>query len=180
MYAHALPIFARYAPNTALVPILNGYSFTEPNANPAQWRTPGVAFIGVDFYNQWWTYDKNAKVGSDGSKQSYRKWETPYQLMKPVDVINSWGYRAGIAEFGVHQAYRESTKSADFIANFYRAAKNRDVVAISYFNSGQNAPRGSWVLDEYQKLPGTSALTPDTSRLRAFGLTVRKSAHVNR
>lgn len=179
MYAHAYSILkSGGSNNVTVIPILNGLSWNPAyHDNPQGWA-PDHAYVdvlGVDYYNQWWTYSSTGGTGLDGSAQGYRTWQTVDYVFGPLASIASWGYVPAHTEHGVKFMWNpaDAGKSAQWILDAYQMAYSIGAAMLSYFNSGfasvQNDPRGPWVLNQYYKAPDwASGLFTDTSRQDAW------------
>lgn len=177
MYAHAAPILHQ-APNLALTPILNGSAF---NSQPdmSVWFTPDADVIGYDYYNQWWTYNTagGADCDSPSIHEGYRKWRTAEQVIGQAAMLQAWGKPVGLAEHGVHMRYQsqDAGVSAQWVRDTYDLSISQGLVGLSYFNSGNNSPRGAWDLNRYRIHNSgesaswcSSSWSFDTSREQAF------------
>lgn len=169
MFEHAIAIIKPIASNAAIGPILNGYSFASPGGDPDPhvWYVPSADKIDFDQYNQWWTYDTTLKVGQFGSAESYHPWSLPSQVFSPLDIIQSWGKPCAIAEYGVHYPWQEVGKAQQWMADAYNYALSHGALAMTYFNSGLNSPRGEWNMDKYNKPPDWSVYS-NSERLNQF------------
>jgi len=120
--------------NVALAPILMSYTWKPASGrDPEEWWAPGIYdFLGVDHYQ-----------------------ETEISMLEPA----WYDIRAFAAEKGVELAVGEwgmrgtNTAAGNRMKEFYdhAAGSHADgmgarVVGLSYFDSGQNSPSGSWEL----------------------------------
>lgn len=181
MYSHAIPILHQ-AKNLAVMPILNGYSF-DINDPASGWVTGLEDIVGVDYYNQWWTYDTNISVNLDGAADNHRPWKTvDTNFNDVITEVDSWGKRVVFAEHGCHYAWNEPGKAAAWIDASYDYCLSRGVLAMSYFNSAANSPRGSWDLEQYTVIPPTNTTNyvPNNERYLAFQANTQKpgNAHI--
>lgn len=159
--------------HVAFAPILNGYSFTAPGIGTTQpqpdvWLpNTELDFCGFDQYNQWFTYNTNGVPGVSGGHQNYRVWhDVEHVIGKCAEKINSWGLQAGCAEHAVHYAWQTSgfpqpKDSADWIDDAYQLALDLDMVALCYYASGVNSPRGTWEFDVHDRPPDYTTKYPD-------------------
>lgn len=162
MYVRATPIF-RQAENLVIAPIVAGSSFDpkQGDPDPDVWRVPTADIMCADWYNQWWIYATSA-TDCRGASETYKKWwEGPDRYEAFFERVVSWGDGTpmGMAEYGVHYAWKEPGKSAQWLRNTYEYCVDRgDVAALSYFYSGKNSPRGAWGLYKYAR-PGETGCT---------------------
>ena len=136
MQQHARTVIDQHANNVALVGILNGWDFLQKGGNPGAYNHPvgtGVDVMGFDTYNPW------SPTNGDG-------WKSPEQTLLPGDVIQSWGYPTLIGEHGVRTDANNPGKAAAWLKDVYDLAVQRGYVGMSYFDSGQNSPDGTWDL----------------------------------
>lgn len=155
MQQHARKLIDANSKNIALVGILNGYPFTTktPEVQNA-YNHPvgtGVHVMGFDSYNPW-------------SPTNGKQWQTVDHVLGPATIIQSWGYPTLVGEYGVRSDPKSPGKAAQWMADAYTYAVAHDFVALSYFDSGQNSPDGTWALDG-ETLPAfTKALgRPETA-----------------
>lgn len=121
--------------NVALVGILNGYSFTVGEAAAYYHDVgTGVHIMGFDSYNPY---------VPGGNK----KWKSVPDTFAPgVQITESWGYPTLVGEFGCREDPTQPGKAAQWIVDSYAFGLEHGFVAMSYFNSGQNSPDGTWEL----------------------------------
>lgn len=173
MYDRVVPFLAP-ATNVVVTPILNGYAFVI-NENPRGWVSSAVKVVGVDHYNNWWTYG-NPGVNLAGKSESYHTWKPPSMFSEVLDITDTWGIPVFFAEYGVHYAWNEPGKSAQWLLDAYEYCRSRGVIAMAYFNSGQNSDTGGWRLDKYTIIPPLDNTQYDnTERLNAFITNCQKS-----
>lgn len=120
--------------NVALAPILMSYTWLPAsNRNPEDWWKPGIYdFVGIDHYR-----DAEASLLTP-TWSVVRTWAQA----KGVDIaVGEWGMRGIDAAAGlrVHEWY-------DSAAGSNADGKGARVVGLCAFDSGLNAPTGSWVL----------------------------------
>lgn len=154
MQQHARTLIDRYAPNIALVGILNGWDFLQKGGNPGAYNHPvgtGVDVMGFDTYNPW-------------SPTNGSEWKSVQTAMSPGDVIMSWGYPTLVAESGVRTDPDHPGRAAQWLADFYDYGLSHGFVGLSYFDSGANSPDGTWQLSG--------------ERLTQFAANLRRSSTV--
>lgn len=137
MQQHARTLIDALASNIALVGILNGSTFLLPGGDPQAYRMPvgsGVDVMGFDSYNQW-------------SPTNGRAWQTAAQVLSPAERIAQWGYPVVVGEFGVRDDPTDPGRAAQWLADAYQYGLDHGVVGMAYFDSGVNAPDGTWGLD---------------------------------
>lgn len=157
--------------NVAFTPILNDFE-RQGQMQPEIWLpNTDLDFVSFDAYNQWWKYETGQGPGVDGGLQSYRKWLTPENVIGEIArVIQGWGYRAANAEHGVHYAWIDSPTfpiprdSCEWITGTYDLALELNMVALSYFASGINSPRGTWEFDVHDRPPDFTTKYPDAAQ----------------
>jgi hypothetical protein len=181
MYTHAIPIL-KQAANIAVMPILNGYSF-DINDPASGWVTGLEDIVGVDYYNQWWTYDTGISTNLDGQADNHRPWKSVATNFGPIiDEVATWGKRLVFAEHGCHYAWNEPGKAADWVDQSFDYCRDGGVLAMSYFNSAANSPRGSWDLENYTVIPPTNTTNYvfNDERFLAFQANTQKpgNAHI--
>lgn len=127
-------IDARGAKNIALAPILMSWTWVAASGrDPEAWWGNGVYhFVGIDHYRD----DQKSLLGTDWT--TIRTWAKG----KGVDVaVGEWGMRGtdATASQRVHEWY-------DAAAGSSADGTGARVVGLSAFDSGENAPSGSWEL----------------------------------
>lgn len=136
MQQHARQLIDANSTNITLVGILNGYDFKARDRNPSAWNHPvgtGVEAMGFDSYNPW-------------SPTNGKNWQDASYVFSPGLVIQSWGYPTFVGEYGVREDPSNPGRAAQWMRDAYSYALQNNFVAISYFNSGQNSPDGTWEL----------------------------------
>lgn len=120
--------------NVALAPILMSYTWKPASGrDPEEWWAPGIYdFLGVDHYQ-----DSESSM-LDASWSSVRA----FAEEKGVEVaVGEWGMR------GTNTAAGARMKAFyDHAAGSYADGLGARVVGLSYFDSGQNSPSGTWEL----------------------------------
>jgi hypothetical protein len=179
MYKHAVPILHQ-ASNLAVMPILNGASF-DADDPAVGWFTPEVDLVGIDHYNQWWTYQTGTQDNLQGQPDSYHPWRSVQDNFGPiVDEVNTWGKASFFAEYGVHYAWNEPGKAANWVDAAFDYCLSRATVGMSYFNSAQNSPRGSWDMENYTVIPPLNGVyKPNAERFNAFKVNVKKPGNAH-
>ena len=134
MQERAIGLAADLAPEVVVVPVLQHWTF-EPlrdDVDPSVWIVPGAAVFGIDIYNPW--SPTNGKAWrSLGSKLDEA---APWIGDRPV-VIGEYGCRADPSN---------PTLGAEWLQDAAEYARTHHVISMSYYNSGENAPDGSWIL----------------------------------
>lgn len=115
------------------VAILNSWDFLKPAPNPEWGRhTDGAEIFGYDVYNPWF---------EGGNK----KWRPVDEALLPArTIINDWGEKTFVGEWGVRHDPISPNKAADWIREFYEKSKTTGVLSLNYFFSGLNSPNGTW------------------------------------
>ncbi len=133
MNNHALEIFDTYAPKVTVFPTLQGWWHRKRGANPAEWYVADAAIYGVDIYNGW-------------SMHNGQDW---VPLREGLKAVIPWAHGKPIAvgEHGCRTDFRNPGRAAKWMRKAYKAAWKRNVVALSYFNSANGGPDGSFALD---------------------------------
>ena len=162
MYQHAYPMKPA---NVAMVPILQSAPFDVTvygKQDITPWYDPSVTdVVGIDSYNHWYAGGTN-------------KWRDPQTMALFFDVLaTKFGKPIALAEYGVRTDPANPGKAADWMSEFRNVLVGRgDVVAMSFFDSGQNVFDGgpSWALDA----------GGETERLDAFKnlLTAARSTYL--
>jgi hypothetical protein len=142
MQQHAHKLIKANSTNIALVGILNGWDFKQKNGNPGAYNMPvgtGVDVMGFDSYNGW-------------SPSNGKAWQPVADVLAPGLTIQSWGYPTLVGEYGVRTDPDNPGRAAQWLRDAYSYAAAHNFVGLSYFNSAQNSPDGSWALDS-ERLP---------------------------
>jgi hypothetical protein len=142
MQKHARKLIDANSKNIALVGILNGWEFRKKNGNPGAYNMPvgtGVDIMGFDSYNSW-------------SPTNGKKWQPASEVLSPAVKIAKWGYPTLVGEYGVRTDPTHPGRAANWMRNAYSYATAHHFVGLSYFDSGQNSPDGTWVLDSERLL----------------------------
>jgi hypothetical protein len=137
MQQHARTLIKANSSNIALVGILNGWDFKKKNGNPAAYNMPvgtGVDVMGFDSYNGW-------------SPTNGKAWQPAADVFAPGLTIQSWGYPTLVGEYGVRTDPANPGRSAQWLRDAYDFAAAHHFVGMSYFDSGNNSPDGTWALD---------------------------------
>lgn len=163
MYRHVYPLKPA---NVAMVPILQSAPFDTTvygHADITPWYDPSVTdVVGIDSYNHWYPGGTN-------------RWRDPATMALFFDVLAKFGKPIALAEYGVRTDPANPGRSATWMRDFRNILIGRgDVVAMSFFDSGQNVFDGgtSWALDA----------GGETERLHAFKtqLTAARSAFLRK
>jgi hypothetical protein len=142
MQQHAHKLIKSNSSNIALVGILNGWDFKQKNGNPQAYNMPvgtGVDVMGFDSYNGW-------------SPSNGKAWQPVADVFAPGLTIQGWGYPTLVGEYGVRTDPNNPGRAAQWLRDAYSYAAAHNFVGLSYFNSAQNSPDGSWALDS-ERLP---------------------------
>ncbi|GAB6985669.1 hypothetical protein [Nocardioides pyridinolyticus] len=134
MQEHVIEVAARIAPRVLVAPVLQHWTF-EPlrdDADPSVWIVPGAAVFGIDVYNPW-------------SPTNGKSWRS---LGSKLDEAAPWiGDRPiVIGEYGSRNDPSNPTLGAEWLRDAAEYALTHGVISMSYYNSGDNAPDGSWAL----------------------------------
>jgi TAT (twin-arginine translocation) pathway signal sequence len=134
MQERAIAKAARRAPNVTIVPVLMGYTF-DPRSrrHPEHWMVPSAKVFGFDTYNSW-------------SPTNGKKWSS---FASKVERIRPWakGRPLVVGEYGCRADPSDPGRAAQWMRDAFAYALNHNIVCMSYFNSRQNSPEGSWELD---------------------------------
>jgi hypothetical protein len=134
MQQRAIAKAARRAPNVTITPVLMGYTFDPRSGrHPEQWMVPSAKVFGFDTYNSW-------------SPRNGKKWST---FASKVERVRPWakGRPLVVGEYGCRADPSDPTRAAQWLRDAFAYALNHNIVLMSYFNSRQNSPEGSWELD---------------------------------
>lgn len=134
MQEHVIEVAAELAPRVLVTPVLQHWTF-EPlrdDVDPSAWIVPGAAAFGIDVYNPW-------------SPTNGKSWRS---LGSKLDEVAPWigGRPVVIGEYGCRADPENPTLGAEWLQDAAHYALTHDVISMSYYNSGENAPDGSWVL----------------------------------
>ena len=137
MQQHARTLIKANSSNIALVGILNGWDFKKKNGDPQAYNMPvgtGVDVMGFDSYNGW-------------SPTNGKAWQAAADVFSPGLTIQSWGYPTLVGEYGVRTDPANPGRAAQWLRDAYAFATAHHFVGMSYFDSGNNSPDGTWSLD---------------------------------
>jgi hypothetical protein len=134
MQNRAIDIARSTAPNVTIVPILMQWTFdSRSGRRPRDWMVDYATVFGVDLYNAW-------------SASGNQHWVS---FADQMDLVLPW--RAGkpilLAEYGCRTDTSQPGRAAGWMTDAFDYARQHDIVVMSYFNSWQNSPAGSWELD---------------------------------
>ena len=139
MTTRVVNVFARHAPNVAVFPVLQSWSFDyRSGRNPAEWFVAAAPIFGVDLYNPWSATNGKSWVSFSEKMQEIK----PYAQGRPI-AVGEHGCRTDRAHPG---------RAADWMRNAFTYAQNNNIISMSYFNSDRNSPDGTWELD-YERGP---------------------------
>jgi hypothetical protein len=116
-----------------IVPILMQWTFdSRSGRNPNEWMVPQAKVFGLDVYNHW-------------SQDNGMEWQT---FANEVDLVAPWaqGKPILIAEHGCRDYPDEPGRAAQWMKDTYAYAQSHSIPVLSYFNSWQNSPDGTWEL----------------------------------
>lgn len=134
MFTKAVSIFSRRAPKVTVFPVLMGWTFDPRSGrNPNEWFVSSSPIFGLDLYNPW-------------SPTNGKSWEEFTTKMDNI-VPYAHGKPIAIGEHGCRTDPNTPGKAANWMRNAFAYAKSHNIVSMSYFNSGQNSPDGTWALD---------------------------------
>jgi len=134
MQERAIKKAAVLAPKATITPVLMQWTFDPASGrNPADWQVPSAKVFGFDAYNGW-------------SPTNGKKWTT---FGSKVDRIKPWtgGRPLVVGEYGCREDASDPERAAQWLRDAFAYARANNVVCMSYFNSRQNSPDGSWELD---------------------------------
>lgn len=134
MQERVIRLAADLAPLVLVAPVLQHWTF-EPlrdDADPSAWIVPGASVFGIDIYNPW----------APGNAKSWRS------LGSKLDEVGPWlrDLPIVIGEYGCRNDPRDPTLGAEWLEDAAAYARSHNVISLSYYNSGENAPDGSWAL----------------------------------
>lgn len=134
MQERVIGLAADLAPAVLVAPVLQHWTF-EPlrdDIDPSLWIVPGAAVFGIDVYNPW-------------SPVNGKSWRS---LGSKLDEAAPWiGDRpVVIGEYGCRNDPANPSLGAEWLQDAADYALEHGVVSMSYYNSGENAPDGSWIL----------------------------------
>jgi hypothetical protein len=156
MQQHARKLIDGHSKNIVLVGILNGWDFKKKNGEPAVWNHPvgtGVHVMGFDSYNPW-------------SPTNGKEWSAAADVLSPGVTIASWGYSTLVGEHGCRTDPQSPGRAAQWMRDAYAFGVAHKFLAMSYFNSGENSPDGTWVMDHERLTVFNSSLArPETAWL---------------
>ena len=134
MQERVIALAADLAPRVLVVPVLQHWTFDplRDDIDPSAWIVPGASAFGVDVYNPW----------SPGNGKAWRS------LGSKLDEVAHWieGRPVVIGEYGCRNDPRNPTLGTEWLYDAAEHARAHGVISMSYFNSGENAPDGSYVL----------------------------------
>jgi hypothetical protein len=94
----------------------------------------GVDIMGFDSYTGW-------------SPTNGKAWQPAADVFAPGLTILGWGYPTLVGEYGVRTDPANPGRSAQWLRDAYAFASAHHFVGMSYFDSGNNSPDGTWALD---------------------------------
>lgn len=149
MTTRAVNIFKQEAPNVAVFPVLQSWSFDyRSGRNPAEWFVPAAPIFGVDLYNPWSLTNGKSWVNFSSKLQEIK----PYAQGRPI----------AIGEYGCRTDPTRPGRAADWMRDAFDYARANNVVSMSYFNSYRNSPDGSWELDQERGRVFSASLGTET------------------
>lgn len=134
MQERAIKKAAVLAPKATITPVLMQWTFDPASGrDPSDWRVPSAKVFGFDVYNSY-------------SPTNGKKWTT---FAQKVDKIKPWtgGRPLVVGEYGCREDPSDPERAAGWMYDAFDYALANNVVCMSYFNSRQNSPDGSWELD---------------------------------
>ena len=134
MQRRAIRLAGDLAPKVTVVPVLQHWTFDPLNtrAEPDAWLVRDAAAIGLDIYNPW--SPTNGKVWrSFGDKA-----DEALRWFGDTPVV--------IGEYGCRDDPDNPSLAAEWLRDAAEYALGHNIISMSYFNSDQNAPDGSWEL----------------------------------
>jgi hypothetical protein len=124
---------ARDKPAVTIVPILMQWTFdSRSGRDPEQWMVAEADVFGLDVYNHW-------------SQTNGMEWQT---FGSEVDLVIPWaqGKPILIAEYGCRDDPQQPGRAAQWIRDTYEYSGAHSIPLLSYFDSWQNSPDGTWEL----------------------------------
>jgi hypothetical protein len=134
MQERAIKKAAVLAPKATITPVLMQWTFDPASGrNPSQWQVPSAKVFGFDVYNSW-------------SPTNGKKWTS---FGTKVDRIKPWtgGRPLVVGEYGCREDPANPERAVQWMRDAFAYARANQIVCMSYFNSRQNSPEGSWELD---------------------------------
>jgi hypothetical protein len=134
MQTRAIDIARSTAPNVTIVPTLMQWTFDPRSGRqPRDWMVEYATVFGVDLYNAW-------------SPNGNQHWVS---FGDQMDLVLPWAGTKPIllAEYGCRTDTRQPGRAAQWMTTAFDYARQNDIVVMSYFNSWQNSPAGTWELD---------------------------------
>ncbi len=148
MTSRVVSIFSRRAPNVSVVPVLMSWTFDPRSGrNPDDWFVPSAPIFGVDIYNPW-------------SRTNGLPWET-FSSQLQATVAHAHGRPIAVGEYGCRTDPSNPGRAAEWMRDAFDSARANNVVAMSYFNTWENAPDGTWELDAEREPVFASKLAAD-------------------
>jgi hypothetical protein len=134
MQRRAIDVAADLAPSVVVAPVLQHWTF-EPlrdDVDPSAWIVPGASVFGIDVYNPW-------------SPTNGKSWRS---LGSKLDEAAPWigDLPVVIGEYGCRNDPRDPGLGAEWLHDAADYALTHNVISMSYYNSGENAPDGPWTL----------------------------------
>ena len=134
MQHRTIRMASELAPKVTVVPVLQSWTFDplRDDVDPSVWMVSDASVIGIDVYNPW-------------SPTNGLAWRT---FGSKVDEATVWlkDTPLAIGEYGCREDPSNPGMAADWLRDAAEYARGHNIVSMSYFNSGQNSPDGSWVL----------------------------------
>jgi hypothetical protein len=125
---------ATRAPELIVAPILQHWTFDplRTDIDPTVWLVPEAPVMGLDIYNPW-AADNGKEWRSFGSK---------------MDEVMGWfdGKPLLIGEYGCRDDPSNPGLAAEWLRDAAAYGLQHNFVSMSYFNSGVQAPDGTWAL----------------------------------
>jgi hypothetical protein len=134
MQRRAIGLAAELAPQVTIAPVMQHWTFDplRDDIDPSVWIVPEASVIGLDIYNPW-------------SATNGKEWRT---FGGKVDEVIGWfgGTPLVIGEYGCREDPENHGLAAEWLRDAADYARTHNIVSMSYFNSGENSPEGSWEL----------------------------------
>jgi hypothetical protein len=133
MQERAIRKAATLAPKVTITPVLMQWTFDpDSGRNPRNWMVPSAKVFGFDVYNSW-------------SPTNGKRWST---FAEKVERLRPWadGRPLVVGEYGCREDPNDPERAAVWMRDAFEYAIGHNVVSMSYFNSRQNSPDGSWEL----------------------------------
>ena len=137
-----------------IVPVLMSWTFDprNPRANPSPWNVPAAKVFGLDIYNPFCADNPT--------------WVTFEQRLRPARRL-AGGRPILVGEYACRNDPDDPARAAQWMRDAFAAARDGNVVGMSYYHSALNAPDGPWHLSGRRATVFRNRLAaPTVARLR--------------